>query len=142
MTKSKIIFIVVMIVVIGIQFIDFERSNPLVTADIETPMQIKTILAKSCYDCHSNETKWPWYSKVAPVSWLVVVDVNEGRAHLNFSNWEKLTTDKQIKLSGKIIDEIDEGGMPLGKYTMLHPGAVLDLEKKAALKKWFQEFSK
>ena len=138
MTKSKLIFIIGLLIIIGIQYIDIEKSNPPVVADIQTPVEIKTILTKSCYDCHSNETKWPWYSKIAPVSWLIASDVNEGRKQLNFSVWEKLTTDKQTKLINKIVEEINEDGMPPGKYTLLHSGATLDLDKKQVLKKWFQ----
>jgi hypothetical protein len=141
-TKSKLIFIILLAVIIGIQFIEIEMTNPPVLADIETPMEIKTILQKSCYDCHSNETRWPWYSKFAPVSWFVADDVNEGRKHLNFSDWEKLTTDKQVKLIGEITDEITEGSMPLKKYTILHPGSSLDLAKQQALEKWFHESGK
>ena len=138
MTKSRLILIIVAIILIGIQYIEVEQTNPPVLSDIETPMAIKTILVKSCYDCHSNETKWPWYSKVAPISWIVADDVNEGRKHLNFSDWERLTTDKQRKLLEEIVEEIDTDGMPLGAYTILHPGAKLDLMKKELLKTWMK----
>ncbi len=139
MTRAKIIFIILIAIIVGIQYVDVEISNPPVTGDIEAPMAVKTILQKSCYDCHSNETKWPWYSKIAPVSWFIADDVNEGRKSLNFSYWERLTTDKQQKLLLEIIEEIEKDEMPLGAYTLLHPGARLDLMQKEVLKKWLKE---
>jgi len=137
-TKSRLIFIGVLLVLIGIQYIPVEKSNPPALSDIETPMAVKIVFTKSCYDCHSNETKWPWYSKVAPISWLVAEDVNEGRKHLNFSDWERYTTDKQHKLLQDIIEEIESDEMPLGAYTVLHPGARLDEMKKELLKQWMK----
>ena len=139
MTKSKLVFIIVAVVLIGIQLVGFETTNPNVLADIQTPMEIKTILKNSCYDCHSNETKWPWYSKVAPISWYIIYDVNEGREALNFSDWDKLTTDKQYKLVGKIVQEIDEDEMPPSLYSIMHSSARLGIEKKGELKKWLQQ---
>ncbi|MDF1612981.1 heme-binding domain-containing protein [Stygiobacter electus] len=136
MRLSTIIFIIILLVIIGIQFIEVKKTNPPVTADLNAPMEVKTIFQKSCYDCHSNETKWPWYSKVAPVSWLVSKDVEEGREHLNFSDWEKLLPAKQRKLKEEIWEEIEEDKMPLGNYTLLHPSAKLDLMKKQTIKKW------
>lgn len=125
-------------IIIGIQYVDIEKTNPPVTGDIEAPMAVKTILQKSCYDCHSNETKWPWYSKVAPVSWLIADDVNEGRASLNFSYWERLTTDKQQKLLTEIMEEIEKDDMPPSSYKLLHPGARLDLMQIEVLKTWMK----
>lgn len=136
MRLSTIIFIIILLVIIGIQFIEVEKTNPPVTADINAPIEVKTILQQSCYDCHSNETKWPWYSKVAPVSWLVSKDVVEGREHLNFSDWEKLLPAKQRKLKEEIWEEIEEDKMPMSNYTLLHPSAKLDLIKKQTIKKW------
>ena len=88
--KKFIIFLVV--VIIGIQFIPVERTNPPVVSDIDAPSEVKDILRKACYDCHSNETKWVWYTKIAPASFLAVKDVNEGREHLNFSEWGNYTS--------------------------------------------------
>lgn len=78
---------------------------------------------RSCGDCHSNETTWPWYSSVAPVSWLIAHDVNEGRAELNFSEWGNYSPEKRAKLLKKSCEEAREGEMPLAIYTWLHPAA-------------------
>lgn len=136
MRLSTLIFLLFIIIIIGIQFINVDKSNPKVTADLKAPIEVKTILQQSCYDCHSNETKWPWYSKVAPISWLISNHVKDGRKHLNFSDWEKLFPSKQRKLKEEIWEEIEKDEMPMGGYTLLHPSAKLDLIKKQTIKKW------
>ena len=73
------------------------------------PDEIEQILRTSCYDCHSNETKYPWYAYIAPVSWQVVRDVNQGRSELNFSEWDSLKSRDKIKLLDEIAEEVDEG---------------------------------
>lgn len=123
---------------IAIQFVPVEISNPPVTGDIPTSPEVKVILRKSCYDCHSNETVWPWYSYVAPVSWLVAGDVREGRKHLNFSTWDRYDAGKQAHKIHEVWEEVDEGEMPLWFYTPLHPEANLSAEDLATLKAWVQ----
>lgn len=134
----RTVLILLVLTFIGIQYIEVERTNPVVKKDLDAPIQIKRILKNSCYDCHSNETKWPWYSKVAPVSWLIIDDVNEGRKHLNFSEWESLYSRKRDDLKKNIWEEISADEMPLGNYLYLHPGAALDFTQKNILKKWLQ----
>ncbi|MCA9809938.1 MAG: heme-binding domain-containing protein, partial [Candidatus Dadabacteria bacterium] len=96
----------------------------------------KEIFQRACYDCHSNETKWPFYSYVAPFSWLVVKDVNEGRDELNFSSWERMSMTRQSKKRKEIWEEVDEGEMPLWYYLPLHPGAKLSEHDKNIIRKW------
>ncbi len=134
----KTIFILFILAFIGIQYIEVERTNPPVKNDLDAPIEIKNILKTSCYDCHSNETKWPWYSKVAPVSWLIVDDVNEGRKHLNFSEWGSLYSRKRNELKKSMWEEIAQDEMPPDKYVYLHPDASLELTQKNILKKWLQ----
>ncbi len=97
------------LLVAGIQLWPVGRTNPAVTADLRAAPEVQRILRKSCYDCHSNETRWPWYAYVAPVSWLVVHDVKEGRDELNFSSWEELSPQRKKRRAEKAIDEIEEG---------------------------------
>lgn len=129
-------FLFFVIAFIGIQFIDVDKTNPEVTADIQTPPEVKKILRSSCYDCHSNETRWPFYSNIAPISWFIADDVNEGRQKLNFSNWEKLYSEKQDELKRKIWKEINEDDMPMSTYIYMHPDAKLGLPQKDIIKKW------
>ena len=124
------------VILIGIQFIPVERTNPPVSMDINAPENIAGILRTSCYDCHSNETVWPWYSKIAPVSFLVAGDVKEGREHLNFSEWDKYDTDKKGKILEEIVEEIQKENMPLSSYTFTHPNAKLDDYRIKLIKDW------
>lgn len=105
------------------------HSNPPVTSAAPWPnAEAEAIARQSCYDCHSNETEWPAYSYVAPMSWLVRSDVDAGRAEMNFSEW-----DPQDNKADDAVEEIDEGSMPLSKYTAIHRGAELTAEEKATL---------
>jgi len=103
------------------------------------PDEIEQILRTSCYDCHSNETKYPWYAYIAPVSWLVVRDVNKGRNDLNFSEWDSLKSRDKIKLLDEIAEEVDEGNMPMPIYTITHGEASLDDGQKKILVGWTKE---
>ena len=98
------------------------------------PDQVRTVLTQKCGDCHSNNTRWPLYSKVAPTSWLVEHDVHEGREHLNLSSWEQYSIDTRIDLLGKMNTQLRQGKMPLKQYLFLHPEARLsDAETKLIL---------
>ena len=119
----------------GIQLIPVERTNPPVVADFDGPVEVAQILRGSCYDCHSNETSWPWYSYVAPVSWLVAHDVEEARDELNFSDWPQFAHDDHVVK--KISEEVTEGEMPLPIYLITHPEAKISPEKLATLKNYF-----
>lgn len=132
----KKIVIALIVILIGIQFIPVERTNPPVTGEIIVPANISNILRTSCYDCHSNETNWPWYAYVAPVSFFVADDVKEGREHLNFSEWDKYNNKKKNKILEEIIEVIEEGEMPLTSYTFTHPNAKLDAYRIKMIKSW------
>lgn len=132
----KKILIAVVVILVVVQFIPVERTNPPVTENINSPENISAILRVSCYDCHSNETQWPWYSYVVPVSFLVTGDVNKGRKHLNFSEWDKYDDKKKDKKLEEIIEVVEENEMPLPKYLIIHSDAEIDSEKLRMLKEW------
>ena len=132
----KKILIVLGVIIVAIQFIPVDRSNPPVTQEIDAPANVLSILKTSCYDCHSNETNWPWYSYVAPVSFLVSGDVEKGRKRVNFSEWDKYDEKKKAKKLDAMIEVIEEGEMPLPKYTITHPQAKMNPEKIRVLKDW------
>jgi hypothetical protein len=99
--------------------------------------QIKEAMKRSCYGCHSNETVWPWYSDVAPASWLVAYDVHQGRAALNFSSWGKYTAAQRLKMLKEINEEIADGGMPPFYYIYpMHMDARLSVADQRAFKQW------
>ena len=135
MTFRRLLWILVALFLL-IQVFPSNRSNPPVESDIAAPTPIKTVLKRACYDCHSNETHWPWYSAVAPVSWLVADDVNEARDHFNFSTWGKYDEDEQRDHLEEAWEEIEDGNMPLWYYLPLHPEARLDAKTKETLRLW------
>ena len=134
--KCKEAFWILVVIAILLQLVQVERTNPPVTGEIEAPEQVMVILRRSCYDCHSNETAWPWYSYVAPMSWLVADDVHEARRHMNFSQWADYNTKQKnhkTKFCGKLVQE---GEMPLWFYLPLHPNAQLLPEDIEILVAW------
>ena len=127
-----------LIPIILIQFIPVNRNNPPVDNNlaISAPQNVEAILKNSCYDCHSNETVWPVYSYIAPISWLVAKDVKNGREELNFSEWNKLDESKMEKKKKEIIEEISRDTMPMPIYLITHSTAKLSEEDKLLLKNW------
>ena len=131
--KKFIIFLVV--VIVGIQFIPVERTNPPVQSDIDAPPEVKAIFKKACYDCHSNETNWVWYTKLAPVSFLTINDVTEGRKKLNFSEWDNYFG-KMDEVKKEIWEEVREEQMPPWTYRISHSESKLTPEEKNLLRNW------
>jgi hypothetical protein len=125
---------------VAIQFVPVSRTNPPVTSPLAAPEPVQSILRRSCYDCHSNETRWPWYAYVAPVSWLVAGDVKDGRAKMNFSTWGEYSAAKRASKAGEMVDEVEGGSMPLPKYLRMHGDAKLSPEDVNALRKWADSF--
>lgn len=124
---------------VAIQLVPVKRDNPPETAPLQAEAEVTAIFQRSCFDCHSNQTVWPWYSKVAPLSWMVAHHVQEGRDHLNFSDWEALSDQKKRKLAGEIMDEVGEGEMPLKGYPQMHPEARLTGADLNVIKAWCQQ---
>ena len=105
------------------------RKNPPVVHDFMAtnppPPEIAALLRAACYDCHSHETRWPWYSRIAPISWLIASDVKEGRRHLNLSNWPVNRPGQAVRRLDDMSEEIDYREMPPAKYTAIHADARL-----------------
>jgi hypothetical protein len=138
----KWLALVVVVVLIGLQFVRPARINPAVDpsqtihARQQPNPQVAAILDRSCQDCHSNTTRWPWYSNVAPVSWFVIDHVNHARSHLNFSEWGRLDNRQAVKKLEEICEEVQDGEMPLKSYTYIHWGAKLTPEDIKTLCDW------
>lgn len=129
----KWILIGVLILLVLIQFVPIKKDNPPAATDIkwDSP-QTKALARRACYDCHSNETVWPYYSHFAPVSWFLSDHVHEGRRHLNFSHWQ-YPRDREIRKARSMIKQIREGEMPLDSYIWMHPEAKLTSSEKEQL---------
>lgn len=125
-----------------LQFFRPDRTNPTVveaeniTAAMAIPAEVDAILSRSCKDCHSHETEYPWYSNVSPASWFLVGHITEARKHMNFSVWNTYSSSKQARRLEEICEEITAGAMPLPSYLWLHRDAVLSEADKQILCEW------
>ncbi len=128
----------ILAILVIIQFIPVSHDNPPVTMDANVPGDAGTVLRTSCYDCHSNETRWPWYSYVAPISWMIRHDVSDGRKDVNFSEWDRYTPERRQKIARKAVHEVQEHQMPLDIYLLMHPDAEVDPFELQALQDWQQ----
>jgi hypothetical protein len=121
-----------------IQLIPMSRSNPPITQDVAAPSPVEAILRRGCYDCHSNQTRWPWYAHLAPVSWIVIRDVDHGRRHVNFSTWDKYADDPEtvIRKLRNIDKVMHNSTMPLWYYLPEHSEARLSDVDREVLEDW------
>ncbi len=133
--------IALVLILIAIQLIRVEKTNPVIDENIKltAPKEVMNILKRSCYDCHSNETKWPWYADFAPLSWSIVNHVNDGRKALNFSNWKNIPKDIKTKRLKRAIKTVNNAMMPLSSYLWLHKEAILSKKDKEILTQWFKK---
>ena len=118
-------------VVLALQVVPYGRGHTNPSGRVEPPWDVprtRALAARACFDCHSNETVWPWYSHVAPISWLVQRDVDEGRRKLNFSAWDR--PQKEARESAKTVRK---GEMPLWLYPLIQRAARLTAEERQAL---------
>jgi len=140
MGKTRKRFVIALIVFVAAlllaQLFQVEKTNPPVRADISLDPAVKPLLQKACYDCHSNETVWPWYSKVAPVSWLLADDVRGGRGHLNFSEWGNYAGDERSRKLKDIEEEIRLGEMPPWYYSLMHRNSRLSPSERDQIAAW------
>lgn len=140
----KKIGIVLLIALILSQFIRIDNTNPPIESSTEfstitnAPEEIITILKTSCYDCHSNEVNYPWYTNVAPISWWIKHHIKEGSQHLNFSIWGTYSEKRKDKKLKECVEMIEEGEMPMTSYTIMHEEAKLSSEQKEKLMSWFK----
>jgi hypothetical protein len=135
MVRKLLIALVVLLVIA--QVVPFPPAdNPPLGQEVPAPPEVRTILRVSCYDCHSNETIWPWYSHVIPMKWLVRGHVMEGREHLNFSTWDQYTPQRASRRLEDVVDMVQEGEMPLPSYLRLHSDAALSPEDQSRIIEW------
>lgn len=142
-THIKKTGLALLFILVAIQFIRIDKTAPPVVpgedfmAVTNPSNEVRQILTTACYDCHSYETKYPWYSQIAPVSWWLKNHVNEGREELNFSVWKGYKSRRQDKKLKECAELIEEGEMPLYSYTITHRSARLNNEQKAVLIRFF-----
>ena len=139
MLKKTIIF--TLFILIAIQFINVEKTNPPIddAITLQAPKEVMSIVKNSCYDCHSYETKWPSYSDIAPISFFVASHVKDGRKALNFSEWNKIDTAKKEQRLKRAIITVNNGMMALPSYTSMHEDTKLSKDEKKILTAWFEQ---
>ncbi|MEC3966778.1 heme-binding domain-containing protein [Flagellimonas halotolerans] len=141
----KKIAIVLLVVLVGMQFYRPEKNvaegDYVAAFETETqpPTAVKQILKTACYDCHSANTKYPWYNNIAPVSYWLADHIEEGKEHLDFSDWANYDAEKKNHKLEELIEEVEEGKMPLKEYTWTHADAKLSEEQINVLVAWAKE---
>jgi hypothetical protein len=146
--RAKLILGGLLLLVGLLQFTNPARTNPPVLpghdvcATNPPPPKIAGLLRAACYDCHSHETIWPWYSRVAPLSWWLVDHIQDGRKHLNFSEWPHDNSKRARSRWQHIRDEVESGDMPLRSYTWIHASARLTSSDREELARWADQEAK
>jgi heme-binding protein len=141
MTWGRRAWIGLAVVLVASQLRAVERTNPPVRGDLAAEPAVHELLRRACYDCHSNETRWPWYSAVAPMSWLIAHDVEEGRRRLDFSEWSEYASDPETAAQKlrQVAESVTGGDMAPRYYRVLHSGARLTAEERSLIARWATE---
>ncbi len=135
-----IIFLVLQVVGNEKPSVSMDNRNDIFKVEI-VDSKVATLVKNACYDCHSFETKFPWYSTVAPVSWFIYDHIEHGREELNFSEWGEMEKKRKIRKLKEMAEEIEKKKMPLDDYVKLHPEADLSEEQKQLIIDWTQELA-
>ena len=141
----KILIPSLLVIFCLLQLTNPSRTNPSAKADfldaLHPPPEVATALTQACYDCHSYQTRWPWYSHVAPVSWLIASDVFDGRSHLNFSDWPTNDLKHMVRHMEEMSDQISSHTMPPSQYTLIHAQARLTDAQRKTMTEWLDSQS-
>lgn len=146
--KIKIILPFLAVIFIIMQFFTIDKTNPIADQSLDfvemtnPPQNISLLLKSTCYDCHSYHTKYPWYTNIAPFSWIIADHIKEGRKELNFSEWGNYTAKRADHKLEECYEEVEEGEMPLKGYTLIHTESRLSESERAELIGWFKEYRK
>ena len=138
---KKIILVIIVIIVIA-QFFGPEKNqgdlssiNPFLE-ETNPPENVKAILKESCYDCHTDHTRYPWYNNITPVNYWLAIHVEDGKKHLNFSNWENMPVKRKDHKFEELIEMVEDKEMPLNSYTWIHTEAKLSDEQIKEVVGW------
>jgi hypothetical protein len=138
---KKSILIILAIVIVGIQFFQIEtHSTPLPAAPMKSvipvPQDVQSILKKSCSDCHSQQTEYPWYTKIQPIGWWINHHIEEGRMEFNMDQFGNYPIKRQEHLLEEIVEVVESGEMPMSSYVLMHPKSKLSSSEKKLLTDW------
>ena len=144
----KKILLTLLVVLVAIQFFQIDKTNPVAVEKLDflvmnnTSPEIASKIQASCYDCHSNKSTYPAYTYIQPVGWFVKNHIEEGKHHLNFSEFGNYSAKKQAHKLEESYEMIEKGEMPLSSYTIIHKEAVLDEAQQNVLISYFKEIEK
>lgn len=147
MKKRKNIKMALLLILVLIQFIQIDKTNPEYPPQndflaVEQPDKaIADMFENACYDCHSYKTQYPWYTNIAPISWWIKGHIKGGRQNLNFSEWATYDGKKRSHKMEEIVEEVSERHMPMKSYTFLHPEAKLSDDDINAIVEWVKSKS-
>ncbi|HEX9657080.1 MAG TPA: heme-binding domain-containing protein [Bacteroidota bacterium] len=145
MKRVKQILLVLLIVFVVIQFMQPARNQSGQVLQTEfsntysIPNNVYTLFKNACFDCHSNNTSYPWYSNIQPIGWILAKDIENGKAKVNFSEFGSLSSRRQISKLQGVENRIKDGTMPLPEYQFMHPSARLTEEERRLLIDWIQK---
>lgn len=145
MKAVKVTGFFLLIVLVGIQFMSTERNQSDVVPQTDfmlandVPENIGNILKTSCYDCHSNNTEYPWYDKIQPIAWILEDHILHGKEELNFSEWGTYSSRRKNSKLKSIISQIEDDEMPLTSYTLIHWDAKLSKTEKKIVLEWMSK---
>lgn len=144
----KKILVALLVILVVLQFFQIDKTNPEFDANQDfltihnPPTEIASTIKAACYDCHSNQSVYPWYTYVQPVGWFVKNHIEEGKEHLNFSEFGTYMPKKQAHKLEECYELIEKGEMPLSSYTIIHKDAVLTEAQQTELISYFKEIEK
>lgn len=144
----RILFFLLLTAFVVLQFFTIEKTNPKFDSSTDfivlenPPAEIAQMLRSACYDCHSNETKWPWYAHIAPVSWMLEEHVLDGRDNINLNLWGEFDVEDRAYIIEEMMEEMEEGEMPMPGYLLLHSEAKFDEAQQEKLFKWLRSIQK
>ena len=142
MSRTKIGLIVLLSILVAIQFVQPARNQSVqastsgIATIINVPENVQAILQRSCYDCHSNNTRYPWYAAIQPGSWWMASHIDEGKGELNFDDFASYSKRRQLSKLKAMQGAIEDESMPLPSYTLIHRDAILSQKNKKLLKDW------
>ena len=137
--------IMVIVLLVAIQFFKTKENKSIqvsenaITQHYDVPENIQNILKTSCYDCHSNNTNYPWYNKIQPINWWLAGHINEGKEELNFDEFNAYSTKKKLHKLDEVIETIKDNEMPLKSYTIIHSNAKLSDSDKQEIEAWVKK---
>lgn len=142
MSKIKIALLALLAIMVAIQFVQPARNQSVqastagIASVANVPDKVQSILKNACYDCHSNNTRYPWYATLQPGAWLMASHIEEGKTELNFDEFENYSKRRQLSKLKAIKGSIEAESMPLPSYTFIHKGSILSKADQILLKDW------